>query len=324
MGLAIAVRYALQRRAFGSRNGVEIRLLDYKSHQYRLLPYLARTYVINVALNKLKTKWHTQQLGKQLHTWSSGFKAIATWHSLEALQEAREACGGQGYKSENKIGPIKNGHDVALTYEGDNHILLQAVTKTMLGEFIKGARNGVFKGHFAYLNDRKKLNIDLEGVDMRSPTFAAIVMRRREAAVFAKLAATLAKSERMGVSRMDAFNDSAVLVEEVARAHVEVLFVDILYSSIAELKRNQEEDMAKILHICGVLSCLKVIDDSTTFVRCGAVSPIIAAKVHDAVMDICTELRPHALDLVDAFGIPPHLLAPIAFDYVKHNSRARL
>lgn len=301
-------------------------MLDYESHQYRLIPALAKTFVINLGLNQVKAKWHNQKLGKELHIWSSGFKAIATWHSLQALQEAREACGGQGYKSENRIGPIKNGHDVALTYEGDNHILLQAVTKSVLPEFLKGVKNdGVFKGHFAYLNDRDALRkTDVSSMDARSPIFAQVVMQRRESATFAKLIAALDKKQKMGMTRMAAFNSSAVLVEEAARAHVELLFVGVFYNTLAELERKGDGDLVKILRLCGVLFTLHTIDSSSVFVRTGSLSARDAERVHELIFVLCKELRPHVLDLVDSFGIPPHLLAPIAFDYVAHNSRARL
>ncbi|KAJ0439604.1 putative acyl-CoA oxidase [Helianthus annuus] len=49
IGLAIAVRYSLSRRAFSIRpNEPEVLLLDYPSHQRRLLPLVAKTYVTNL------------------------------------------------------------------------------------------------------------------------------------------------------------------------------------------------------------------------------------------------------------------------------------
>lgn len=46
IGLAIAVRYALTRRAFAiTPNGPELLLLDYPSHQRRLVPLLAKALV---------------------------------------------------------------------------------------------------------------------------------------------------------------------------------------------------------------------------------------------------------------------------------------
>lgn len=326
IGLTIAIRYALSRRAFGPPEGEEVRLLDYQSHQYRLIPPLATTFVMNIVLNQLKKKWHRQELGKELHVWSSGFKALMTWHSLNALQEAREACGGQGYKSENRIGPIKNGHDIALTYEGDNHILLQAVTKSILPEFVRGLKKGgIFEGHFSYLNDRVALQkADVSHMDLRSSLFPQTVLRRREAAVFAQLSSLLQKKKSTGMSYMDAFNSSALLVEEAARAHTELLMLDVFYRTLNDLKQKGEKDIVEILGTCGTLFFLKLIDAGTVFFRNGALSAEDARRVHDLIIVLCQELRPHVLDLVKSFGLPPHLLAPIAFDYVSHNSRARL
>lgn len=36
-------------------------------------------------------------LGLELHVISSGSKAVAAWLTRDAIQEARESCGGHGY-----------------------------------------------------------------------------------------------------------------------------------------------------------------------------------------------------------------------------------
>ena len=43
------------------------------------------------------------------------------------FKECREACGGQGIKSENRVGPLKSEFDVQSTFEGDNNVLMQQV-----------------------------------------------------------------------------------------------------------------------------------------------------------------------------------------------------
>lgn len=49
MSLAIAIRYSLTRRAFSiTSDGAEVLLLDYPSHQRRLLPLLAKTSVLHL------------------------------------------------------------------------------------------------------------------------------------------------------------------------------------------------------------------------------------------------------------------------------------
>lgn len=326
IGLTIALRYALARRAFGPPGEPETPLMEYQAHQVRLLAPLATTYVMQFVLNELKKKWQRQELGKTLHVWSSGFKALMTWHMAQTLQEAREACGGQGYKSENRIGHIRNEHDIAVTFEGDNKILLQAVTKAMMPEFIAGVkRGGFFKGHFAYLNNRHELrNADVDSMDIRSPLFGRKVMQRREAAMFARLTKELQMRRMKGMSGFDAWNDLAMLVEDAARAHTELILTDVFWEVVDRLEKEGDEDIAKVLKICGALYVARRIDTQCVFLRLKVLSPEVAERVHKAVPELAAELRPHALPLVDAFGIPPHLLAPIAYDYVNHNARARL
>ncbi|KAJ6383578.1 hypothetical protein OIU78_026966 [Salix suchowensis] len=121
IGLAIAIRYALSRRAFSmTPNGPEVLLLDYPSHQRRLLPLLAKSYAMSFGGNYLKMLYvnRTPESAKTLHVVSSAFKAIFTWHNMKTLQECREACGGQGLKTENRVGHMKGEFDVQSTFRG--------------------------------------------------------------------------------------------------------------------------------------------------------------------------------------------------------------
>lgn len=326
LGLTIAIRYGLSRRAFGPPDGEETRLMNYPGFQARLIPPLATTFVMQLVLNHLKPKWQHRELGRELHVWSSGFKALISWHALKTLQETREACGGQGYKCENKIGPMKNSHDVALTYEGDNHILLQAVTKTVLPEFMRGFKNGGdFDGHFSYLNDRAALQkVDLSTTDPRSAVYAFTVLRRREAALFTRLATEIKKKVEAGQSSLQAFNHSAVLVEDTGRAHVELLMMELFHQTLSNLQSRGESELFDILSLCGALHIARLVDSQAVFIRSGALTAFEAQNAHNNVQIFCQQLRPQVLHLVDSFGYPPHLLAPIAFDYVRHNSRSRL
>ena len=66
---------------------------------------------------------------------AAGLKALATWHATETIQGCREACGGAGYLSDNRLGELKADTDVFTTFEGDNTILLQLVAKSLLTGF---------------------------------------------------------------------------------------------------------------------------------------------------------------------------------------------
>lgn len=72
---------------------------------------------------------------REVFLLAGGLKAVSTWHRSETLQLCRECCGGQGFGAENRIGVFKSDAEIDLTYEGDNTVLLQAVSRTLLQEF---------------------------------------------------------------------------------------------------------------------------------------------------------------------------------------------
>ncbi|MFN3865265.1 MAG: acyl-CoA dehydrogenase family protein, partial [Demequina sp.] len=145
-GLSIATRHALRRRQFpaaGRPDGVL--LLDYLVHQKRLLPRIARSYGLGFAQNQLIQALarvqgdgeSTEEDQRNLETHAAGLKAVSTWFANETLQEAREACGGAGYMSENQIVEMRRDVDIFATFEGDNTVLMQLVTKALLTDYRK-------------------------------------------------------------------------------------------------------------------------------------------------------------------------------------------
>jgi acyl-CoA oxidase len=52
IGSSIAIRYSAQRPQFGDKL-----IMDYLSHQRRLLPGLAATYAMHLGLKQLKVGW---------------------------------------------------------------------------------------------------------------------------------------------------------------------------------------------------------------------------------------------------------------------------
>ncbi|PIA35060.1 hypothetical protein AQUCO_03600011v1 [Aquilegia coerulea] len=70
IGLATAIRYSLTRRAFSvSPTGPEVLLLDYPSHQRRLLPLLAKTYGSYPDFQKLKFFNNSGELAVGFTRW---------------------------------------------------------------------------------------------------------------------------------------------------------------------------------------------------------------------------------------------------------------
>ncbi len=56
--LTIAIRHGLRRKQFGPPDEAEIPILDYRPHQRRLIPLLAKTYALHFAQAELTEKFH--------------------------------------------------------------------------------------------------------------------------------------------------------------------------------------------------------------------------------------------------------------------------
>lgn len=323
MSLAIAIRYSLTRRAFSiTPNQPEVLLLDYPSHQRRLLPLLAKTYAMSFAANYLKMIYvkRTPESNKTIHVVSSAFKAILTWHNMRTLQECREACGGQGLKTENRIGQMKGEYDVQSTFEGDNNVLMQQVSKALLAEYIAvQKRNRPFKGlGLEHMNKScPVVPSQLTSSTLRSSQFQTDIFCLRERDLLIRFAAEMSQLQAQGLSREYALLQSYQLAEDLGRAFSDRAILQTFLDAEAAVSSGPLKSMLSLLRSMHVLI---ILEEDASFLRYGYLSPDNAAGIRKEVTILCSELRPHALALVSSFGIPDAFLSPIAFNWIDANS----
>src|SRR5689334_17185615 len=140
VALTIAIHRALRRRQFGLPGEEEALLMDYRTHQRKLLIPLATTYALSFAQDRLIAELHevfsaddpSDRQRRELETLAAGVKSIATWHATDTIQVCREACGGAGYLKASRFAALKADTDVFTTFEGDNTVLLQLAAKNLL------------------------------------------------------------------------------------------------------------------------------------------------------------------------------------------------
>jgi len=325
IGLATAIRYSLTRRAFHLYpDEPEVLLLDYPAHRRRLLPLLAKTYAMSCAANDLKRIYweRTPSDSKTIHVLASGYKAMFTWHNMKTLQECREACGGQGLKTENRIGHLKGEYDVQSTFEGDNNVLMQQVSKALFSEYSVARKKqkplrGLGLEHMN--NNRPVIPATLDSSTLRNIEFQIDIFRLRERDLLERLATEISQCVSQGTTTAVAFTLSYELAEDLGRASSERA---VLESFILAETKVAAGSMKDILGLLRTTYALTTLEEDISFLRYGYLSPQQSQMIRKEIAKLCDELRPHALALVDSFGIPQPYLSPIAFDWIEANSWA--
>jgi acyl-CoA oxidase len=141
--LTIAVRYGLRRRQFGPPGKQEVPILDYRTHQRRLMPLLAKSYALHFAQDELRRKFHElmsagdppERDRRDLESFAAAMKATASWHATHTIQTCRECCGGAGYMAINRFAALKADTDIFTTFEGDNTVLMMLAAKGLLTDY---------------------------------------------------------------------------------------------------------------------------------------------------------------------------------------------
>ncbi|GLV34138.1 uncharacterized protein CBL_00067 [Carabus blaptoides fortunei] len=118
-------------------------------HQLRLFPYVAASYVFKLFIETCTDLYVTTveksnsgakidnltEFVSELHAMISSAKPLITWTCRDAIQECREACGGFGYLKSARLCDMRGDQDPAVTYEGDNNVLVQQTSKWLLRQW---------------------------------------------------------------------------------------------------------------------------------------------------------------------------------------------
>lgn len=340
LALHIALTYANQRRQFDSGSGTEeVVLLDYGKHQRRLLPLLAQNYAQFFSHDELLKKFDgvfsgrtdTPDEREDLETLAAALKPLSTWNALDTIQEAREACGGSGFLAENRMVGLHQDLDVYVTFEGDNNVLLQLVGKRLLSDYAKQFRgkDAAALARYAVGQTAGKL---FHGAGLRQlgqavadfgSTARSVELGLREdqqhellagrvQQMVADVAAALRPASKLSPAEAAAlFNSHQAELIEAARAHGELLQWEAFTDGV---NRVSDEGTKQVLTWLRDLFGLHLIEKHLAwYLINGRLSTQRAATVSRYIDRLCARLRPHAQDLVDAYGFEPeHVRAPIA------------
>lgn len=313
MGLNIALHYASNRAQFGTRPQDEELLINYLSHQRRLFPHLATLYALTFFTSHCKRQYdhRTEATLKEFHVLIAGLKVACTTGAREALQSARESCGGQGYLASNLISQLRVDADALLTHDGDNHVLLQQVAHGALGTLLNEMDAHRVKSTLTYIGKETASKIKEKNpiairqsseVHLMNHEFHLAAFRYRESRQSYLLAKRLTQmTSRLKYPFFTAWNESTVEVNALAQAHIERVVLEQFVYAVDNLK---VPELRRPLDMLVSLYALTRIEADSWFLSSGYISALKHDAVTKFINTLCTQLQPFALGLINAFKVP--------------------
>jgi acyl-CoA oxidase len=336
--LAIAVRYGLRRKQFGPPDGDEVVILEYRTHQRRLMPLLAKTYALHFAQEQLRDKFHEvfsaddppERDRRELESFAAAMKATASWHATHTIQTCRESCGGAGYMSRNRFAALKGDTDIFTTFEGDNVVLMMLAAKGLLTDY---------KDQFGDLDPREMVTfVAAQAVEtVVERLFARKIVqvigdaiptgdddrnlldrehqldlfRWREGHITASVAQRFRRGLDQGFDAFEVFRAVQDHAINAARAHIDTVILEAFCKAVDACEDVQVRGALSML--CDLYALHNIEEDKGFFQEHGRLAAPRCKAITREVNRLCNEVRQQAGELVDAFGIPdPVLGAPIA------------
>ncbi|MFN9863734.1 MAG: acyl-CoA dehydrogenase [Bacteroidota bacterium] len=317
-GLTIAIKYSDQRKQFGPEGAPEVPILNYRTHQRRLMPLLANAYALHFSLQYLTDRFinRTEEEMQEIEALAAGLKAFATWNTTATLQECRESCGGKGYLSENRIDDLKNDTDIYTTFEGDNTVLMQLVAKSRLTEFKQEFARMDFFGILGYVAEQAATSIsELNPITVRNtdeehlldPAFQLDAFKYRERDILTSAAKRLKRHISEGMDSFDAFNVAQHHLVQVGFAYIERM---VLEKFIEQVNHTTDAGCKAILKkLCDLFALSQIDKNKGWYLEQGYMEGVKTKAIRKLMNQLCWDIRQEAVPLVDAFAIPDSCLA---------------
>lgn len=318
--LTIAVKYGLKRRQFGAANKPETLLLDYRSHQRRLMPLLANAYAYTFALQYVNQRFvnGSEEDAREIEALAAGMKSVVTWNTTATIQECREACGGQGYMAENRFAALKADSDIFTTFEGDNTVLLQLVAKGRLSEFkqqfhdmnwfslVKYFTSNAIADYigFSPIMTRKTDREHLRNADFHLQAF-----RYREEDLVRSVAQRLKYRIDNGMNSYKAFIECQTHLISMAEAYIERVVLEQFVEKVYACNDTPTRETLK--QLCQLYALQTIEKHSSWYLEQGYMEGKKSKAIRREVDALCLEVRGNALQLVEAFAVPEQSLGAL-------------
>ncbi|KAF4159240.1 hypothetical protein CNMCM6069_002332 [Aspergillus lentulus] len=313
--VTIAVRYTTIRRQFKDRDntdGPEVAVLDYPTVQIRILPLLAATYALHYTGLAMQKKYSDarKEIEKgdfsslaHMHSMSSGLKSLCTNIVADGIETCRRALGGHGYGGASGFTRLYPDYLSRVTVEGDNWMITQQVASYLIKRMTEAAsgKPGSDASHLEILNAQAS-GRTLHPYNILDSDLDLVKAFRRRAS-FQVYGIYVNR-----VLRTQPWTSLMIQLNKASHAQSMAMIVELFYEAVAMNEGLSPTIQATLLDLYRLFACYYLELEGNDFIRAGAISQSELNTLPAHIQQLMAKIRPHAVNLVDAWMIPDYLL----------------
>eukprot|EP01117_Protostelium_nocturnum_P017039 TRINITY_DN6862_c0_g1_i1.p1 TRINITY_DN6862_c0_g1~~TRINITY_DN6862_c0_g1_i1.p1 ORF type:complete len:713 (+),score=191.30 TRINITY_DN6862_c0_g1_i1:306-2141(+) len=315
----ISIRYSVIREQgmVTPKQKDETKLLNYKSQQYRLFPLLASAYAIHFTGEFVLEIYRDllKRLGDGdfstlplLHATTSGLKALVSTVASDGIEEARKCFGGFVYSLFCGLATLFADYVPSCTFEGDNFVLFQQTARFLIKQLKIAVSGKKLQGNVAYLQNygitSKEKCEARTPQDFLDPTIQLKAFQHRATRLICESAQCLDESTKGGRSFEDSWNSNMMELIRAARAHIQVVVLQCFIDKVQSLPSSPHKNALK--RLCDLWALWHIESPfaacSSEFVEDDYFTKIQVTMARKQVNQLCDEIRPDAVGLVDAWN----------------------
>ncbi|GMS95458.1 hypothetical protein PENTCL1PPCAC_17633 [Pristionchus entomophagus] len=315
----IGIRYSAVRKQFGPPNGEELPILSYPLQRRRLLPALSAAISIGFFQTKMVDLFaqymarvlsgeksdELGELSKEVHGLSSCCKPRSTWLGVNALAEARAACGGHGFLYISRLNELRDTYDPSQTFEGENNILVQQASNYLLSQKKQGVLSSPM-GSTDFLQSRPCTFTGWKGDSIENVISAYEWLLHH---TLNKTEKALEERKRRGEDAFTARNETQIdTAHPLAIAYAELTMIKWAIEGVEEI---EDEKCRCVLRRVIGLFALSQLQPHLDLLYIGGYcsGPEFGTRVKEEQLSLELSLSPECVSLVDALAPPDFALA---------------
>jgi acyl-CoA oxidase len=295
----IATRYAAQ-RLVSSPRGKEVLVLRYRNVQADLFRALSEAYALTFAVRSLQRSFVERPLHRETFNDVAVLKVTISERVSELLPRLRERCGAVGMLSSNRIIDYWVQTQGIITAEGDNHLMLLKVGRTLL--------------------DAPESDMSSAGpppvFDLAKPASLLELSRYRESCLLTELRARIARSRSRSRDPFVIWNDNVSAVMDLARAFGARIVAEKFHEALCGLEPKAQ---AAVLPLLQLWNLNEVRSNAAWFLAEGCIADDWYRNIAEHTQALLAIIEQHVEGLLGGLEIHDEILrAPITTDYVEH------